>query len=338
MRLALVLLGVITAAAVGQAQTPVCAPGPTIRAELLKAAAAPVADSADFERNIARFRALRERYPDDLFVHESYQDAVQRFGIEGHLRSLAAEYQGLLSQHPDDLKYRYLYIRSLIGRGTAGASLGLTDILAENPNFAPAHGTLAEIYASDAFRDAEKAKIERTKFLALCPGVTLQERPDPPPAPTLLIDRAEQLLSTNPDQAVALALQGIRDEEWRLQRVRPFDWYSVDYKRQLQRELQGKYWRLWSIQVRGYRKTGRPEKAAQTLAMMEQRAAMFRKESGPVYWDALATLTRLYAEANEKEQARQKLASLQQIFAGRPDAARASQLEDLRSLIEGTAR
>ncbi|HTR66618.1 MAG TPA: hypothetical protein VMH85_12640, partial [Terriglobales bacterium] len=61
---------------------------PTIRAELRKAAAAPIMDASDFDHNIAPFRALRDRHPDDLFAHEGYQDAVQRFGIEGHLRAL----------------------------------------------------------------------------------------------------------------------------------------------------------------------------------------------------------------------------------------------------------
>ena len=58
-----------------------------------------------------------------------------------------------------------------------------------------------------------------------------------------------------------MAEQGIRDDEWRLQRIRPFDWYTVDYKRQTQRELQAKYWRLWSIEVRCYRRAGRPGKS-----------------------------------------------------------------------------
>jgi hypothetical protein len=339
MRFAVFLLGVVTLAANVRAQSAVCSSAPAIRAELQKAASPPVANAADFDQNMFPFRALRERYPDDLFVHQSYQDAVQRFGIEGHLRTLVEEYQGLLSQHPDDLKYRYLYIRSLIGRGTPGAVQGLKEILAETPDFAPAHGALAEIYATEAFRDAEGEKIERERFLGLCPGASLTQRPSPLPAPTALLDQAEHILGKgNASQAMRLAQQGIQDEEWRLQRARPFDWYSVDYKRHLQRDVQVEYWRLWSIQVGCYRKLGQEEKAAQTLAMMEQRAAQFRKSADPVYWEALVTLARLYAEENEKERASEKLASLQQLLASRPDAAHASQFEDLRRLIESAGK
>jgi len=336
MRFALVLLGMLGAAAGGYAQAASCGPVPTIRAELRKAAAAPIMDASDFDHNIAPFRALRDRHPDDLFAHEGYQDAVQRFGIEGHLRALTEEYQNLFNQHPDDLKYHYLYLRSLLGRGTPGAIQGLSEIAGQNPGFAPAHRALAEVYASDAFHDAANEKAERGKFLALCPGAALAQRPGPLPPPTALLDRAEDLLNRNgdPNQAVTLALQGIREEEWRLQRTRPFDWYSVDYKRGVQLEVQAKYWRLWSLEVRSYRKAGQEEKAAQTLATMEQRAAAFRKGADPVYWEALVALTRLYAEGNQKEQATEKLASLQRLLAGQPDAAHASQLQDLRRLVE----
>ena len=103
------------------------------------------------------------------------------------------------------------------------------------------------------------------------------------PDPSPLIDQAESLLAQNgdPDRIVAMAEQGIRDDEWRLQRIRPFDWYSVDYKRQAQRELQAKYWRLWSIEVRCQRRAGRREKAAELLAKMDQRAASLHKRFGP---------------------------------------------------------
>ena len=89
------------------------------------------------------------------------------------------------------------------------------------------------------------------------------------PDPSPLVDQAERLLAENgdPDHIVAMAQQGIRDDEWRLQRIRPFDWYSVDYKRQSQRELQAKYWRFWSLQVRCERRAGRPEKASGLLAL-----------------------------------------------------------------------
>jgi len=63
------------------------------------------------------------------------------------------------------------------------------------------------------------------------------------PDPSPLVDHAERLLAQHddPDRIATLALQGIREDEWRLQRIRPFDWYSVEFKRQAQRELQAKY-------------------------------------------------------------------------------------------------
>jgi hypothetical protein len=223
----------------GQASpTTACEPAPAIRAELERANAA--ASGRDFDRNVAPFLALRQRHPNDLVVHERYQDAVQRYGIEGHLRKLTEEYQVLALQHPDELMYKYLYARSLIGRNTASATEQMMEIVADQPDFAPAHRSLAEIHFSAAFHDQDKQKAELAHFLALCPGSALQLRPAALPDPSPLVDQAERLLADNgdPGQIVALAQQGIREDEWRLQRIRPFDWYSVDYKRQSQRELQ----------------------------------------------------------------------------------------------------
>src|SRR6202040_2732604 len=120
----------------------------------------PVASSSDFDGNVAPLLQLRQRYPNDVLVHELYQDAVQRYGIEGHLRKLTEEYQVLSMQHSDELIYSYLYARSLIGRNTPSAIRQISDILSEHPDFASGHRSLAEIYASSAFRDDDKAKGE----------------------------------------------------------------------------------------------------------------------------------------------------------------------------------
>jgi hypothetical protein len=317
------------------AATPACEPGPAIRAELEKASVT-VASPSDFDKHVAPLRALRQRHPDDLSVHERYQDAVQRYGIEGHLRKLTEEYQILSMQHPEELIYTYLYARSLIGRNTASAIRQMTEIVAEHPEFAPAHGSLAEIYSSVAFHDQERERAERQRFLALCSGSVLQQRPGALPDPSPLVDQAEGLLAGNgaPDRIAAMALQGVRDDEWRLQRIRPFDWYSVAYKRQSQHELQTKYWRVWSIQVRRDRRAGRPEKASELLALMDQRAASLQNDSAPAYWDALITLVHLYEEGNQRDSAIQKLDTMQQLLAKHPDPERAAQLEDLRKLVE----
>ena len=211
-----------------------------------------VSGPSDFDRGLAPLRALRRQHPSDLWVNQRYQDAVQQYGIEGHLRKLTEEYQVLSMQHPDELIYSYLYARSLMGRNTSSAIQQMTEIIASHPDFAPAHGSLAEIYSSTAFHDESREEAEKERFLALCPGYSLQQRPRACPIRVPLVDQAERLLAQHgdPDRIAALAQQGIRDDEWRLQRIRPFDWYSVEFKRQAQRELQAKYWRVWSLQVR----------------------------------------------------------------------------------------
>jgi len=317
------------------AQGSPCGPSPEIRSQIEKATVV-VSNPSNFDQALAPLVALRQRYPNDLWVNERYQDAVQQYGIEGHVRGLTEEYQVLSMQHPDDPTYSYLYSRSLMGRNTSAAAQQLMEIIKDHPDFAPAHGSLAEIYASAVFHDDSKEKIERVRFLALCPEGEIKRRPTGLLDPSLLVGQAESLLAQNgdPDRVVALADQGVRDDEWRLQRIRPFDWYSVDYKRQAQRQLQAKYWRLWSIEVRCYRRAGRPAKAARVLATMDQRTASLYSTRDPAYWDALALVTRLYEEGNQKELATQKLKSMQDFLAVHPDPRRSAQLEDLQKLTE----
>ena len=82
-------------------------------------------------------------------------------------------------------------------------------LLAEHPDFAPGHGSLAEIYASDAFEDHEKERAERERFLRLCPGSVLQQRPGELPDPSPLVDQAERLLAgkDNPNRIARLRAQ-----------------------------------------------------------------------------------------------------------------------------------
>ncbi len=145
-----------------------------------------VSGPSDFDRALAPLLALRRQHPNDLWVNLRYQDAVQQYGIEGHLRKLTEEYQVLSMQHPDEVTYGYLYARSLMGRNTSSAIQQMTEIITGHPDFAPAHASLAEIYSSTAFHDESREKTERERLLALCPGYSLQQRPaglpDPSPA------------------------------------------------------------------------------------------------------------------------------------------------------------
>ena len=326
------LLLLLTAA---WAQGETCGPSPEIRSQLDQIKVV-VSGPSDFDRGLAPLRALRRQHPSDLWVNQRYQDAVQQYGIEGHLRKLTEEYQVLSMQHPDELIYSYLYARSLMGRNTSSAIQQMTEIIASHPDFAPAHASLAEIYSSTAFHDESREKAEKERLLALCPGYSLQQRPAGLPDPSPLVDQAERLLAQHgdPDRIAALALQGIRDDEWRLQRIRPFDWYSVEFKRQAQRELQAKYWRVWSLQVRSERLAGRPQKAAELLAIMDKRTASPRASSDPLYWDTLTTLVNLYREGSQKDLANQKLSLMQDFLAEHPDPTRSAQLEELRKSVE----
>jgi hypothetical protein len=336
-----VLFAVLASALAAQAASSrFCEPDPAVRAEMRQAEAHPVVSSEDFDQNVRPFLALRQRFPRNLFVQERYQDAVREYGIEGHLRVLAEEYQALLAQHPNDLVYRYLYFRSLVGRSTPSVIQGLTEIAVEQPQFAPAHRMLAEIYGSERFADSGKGKNERERFLDLCPGAALASLPDLIPDPSPLIPQAEALLAQNGNtgEIVNLALQGIRDDEWRMQRIRPVDWYSLEFKRHSQQALQSEYWRLWALQVRCWRKSGNMERANGVVATMEQRAALLPKNSrDPQYWRALATLARLYAEGNQIAQASQKLDQMQQFLTKYPDASHTAELDDLRKLIPSQA-
>ncbi|MGA9814013.1 MAG: hypothetical protein WBQ64_14600 [Terriglobales bacterium] len=315
------------------AQGEACGPSPEITAQLERIKVV-VTGAADFDRGLAPLLALRHQHPQDLWVNQRYQDAVQQYGIEGHLRKLTEEYQVLSMQHPEQVAYSYLYARSLMGRNTSSAIQQMTEIIAGHPDFAPAHGSLAEIYASTAFHDESREKAERERWLTLCPGYSLQQPPAGLPDPSPLVDQAERLLAQHgdPDRIAALALQGVRGDEWRLQRIRPFDWYSVEFKRQAQRELQAKYWRVWSLQVRCERLAGRPQKAAELLTVMEQRAASLRSPD-PRYWEALNTLVRLYEEGSQQDLANRKLRLMQDFLAAHPDPTRAAQLEELRNVV-----
>jgi hypothetical protein len=317
------------------AESSFCGPGREIRSELEKAAAMPVSGRSAFARNISAFESLRARFPNDLFVHESYQDAVKRFGVEGHLRTLTDQYQTLAAEHPEDLIYRYLYARSLLGRGTYAAIREMTEILAVHPEFSPAHRMLAEVYALETFADAEKERAYRESLLTLCPGSVLSGTLTTLPDRSPLLEQAGRLWRENgdPDRVADLARQGLNEDEWRLQRIRPFDWYSLEFKIQNQRQLQAEYWSVWSLEVQCDWQAGRRERARSLVAAMEQRAAQLGRDAGNSDWDALLILGRLYAETDQGEQAAEKVAAMRNLVRERPDPARVAQIDELSKLI-----
>jgi hypothetical protein len=309
-----------------------CQPAPQLQADLQKAATSPAKDRTDFDHNVAAFRSLRQQYSQDVFAHERYQDAVQEYGIEGHLRALVEEYQIFQVQNPEDWKYQYLFDRALIGRNTPSAITGLSEIAKDHPEFAPAHRSLAEIYSSEAFRNSDKEQTERERLQALCPGTIMTSRPYPLPEPSALMAEAERLVtnSGNPAEIMQLTNDAIRADEWRLQRIRPFDWYSAGYKKQQQNDLQIEYWRAWELQVRSYWKAGRFAEADKLVKKMEERAAFLHNEADLVRWDALEILVRLYEEGKQRVPASQKLDAMRQLLTQHPDLKRTVQVEELQ--------
>jgi hypothetical protein len=302
---ALIFVAFSACAKSSAAQSEFCQPSAEIQQQL-KQATTTMASADSFDQRIVPLQKLRAQHPQNLFVHEAYEDWVQQYGIEGHLRALTSEYQVLAAEHPqpEALTYRYLYARSTIGRNTPATVLELTAIAEEHPDFAPAHKSLAEIYASDEFGDPAREKAERERFLQLCPGSVLAKLPPGLPSPSSQLDEAAKFLASggDPEQVLLMAEKSVRDDEWRLQRIRPFDWYSVDFKRAAQRELQASYWKMWEIEVRCAWKNGQTEKADQLLAQLKQRAAALGIKSDPLYQTALSTLTRLDADGKGTRQ------------------------------------
>src|ERR1700730_270700 len=105
----------LLASAAPGAEQNLCEPSREIQLEIERAASA-APPNALFDQATAPFRALRDRFPADLFAHLRYQDAVADNGIEGHLKGMVAEYAKLRVEHPDETFYLYLHGRALEGR------------------------------------------------------------------------------------------------------------------------------------------------------------------------------------------------------------------------------
>jgi hypothetical protein len=310
-----------------------CEPSLEVRQEIAKASSA-TPESGTFEELTAAFKALRERFPNDLFAHVRYQDAVNERGIEGHLKALTEEYLALRDAHPGELLYQYLQGRTLEGRSTKQAIAAMEEVLASDASFAPAHRTLAEIYASAAFRDQQKEKAERARFGQLCPGSSIAQRPTPPPERSKLWSQAEALLKQagSDERVPELVYRALEQDEWRQQRIRPFDWYATSYKKALSEEVQMEYWKGWALVVQHFWKTDQTEKADQLLAEMQDRLSRLeRNPASPVYWAGATTMVSLYGQAKQPVKVRQTLKVMQTSLKAKPDGKRAAQLGRLKA-------
>jgi hypothetical protein len=264
-------IALLAMAAAAPVRQPLCEPSAQVGLALEEAVPGPVAQ-ADVERVLRSLRGLRERFPDDPFVHVRFQDVVFEAGTEGHLKSMLRDYQRLSADRPDDTVYEYLAGRAFLGRGTKKAIAKMERIVECDPGFATALRTLAEIHGSERFADPAKERREREAFAALCPGSRIAQRPSPLPARPRVFERAQ----ATPEE-IAAALQ--TDQE-RLMRIRLFDWYSEESKAEELRAVQEDSWKGWRLLVEHYRRTGDAARADAQLAEMEGRLARLRDREG----------------------------------------------------------
>jgi hypothetical protein len=282
---------------------------------------------------IEPLRSLRARFPNDLFVHLRYQDAIKERGVEGHLQGLFEEYLALRIEHPDDPFYLYLYGRALEGRTTLQAVSAMEEVLRLEPGFAPAHRTLAGIYATARFHDGEKEQAARAKFREACPRTIISPQPPPLPEPGDL-SKAQQLLGQDDpgDQVADLVHKALQQDQWRLQKIRPFDWYTFEEQRRVAFEAQANQWKGWSLLVRHYRAIHQDSKAQQQLFEMQERFQRIRGERDPdLLWTAATALVGLYTEAKQPDAVRETLKKMETVLLAKPDRKRSAQLAKLKS-------
>jgi hypothetical protein len=316
------------------AQGDLCAPSAEIVRELEQASSG-APEQGPAEQLIVSLRNLRARFPENLFVHLAYQDAVKQRGVEGHLKEVFEDYLILRTQHPDDPFHLYLFGRALEGRTTPEAISLLEGVLKLDPAFAPAHRSLAEIYGSVRFRDRAKEKSERAQFQQACPASAIASQPPPLPPPGDF-SAAERLLgkSEAKDRVVELVFQAFEQNEWRQQQIRPFDWYTEDEKKQAALNAMVAQWRGWALLVRHYRAVNLDDKAQQQLSEMQERFERIRGNRYPeLYWTGAITLVRLHAEDKQTDKVTEMLKQMEKFTKAKPDRKRSAELARLKSTL-----
>jgi hypothetical protein len=127
----------------------------------------------------------------------------------------------------------------------------------------------------------------------------------------------------------------MQQDAWRLQRIRPFDWYTVEEKKQVAREGQLRQWSAWSLLVRHYRNTEQQEKASSLLEEMRGRLDRLQSERDPdLFWAAGTTLTALYLEGNQLDSARETLKRMEAVLVKQPDRKRSAELARLKAKLK----
>jgi len=319
-------LAALVSGAGAPVRQPLCEPSAEVQ-RAIDEAVPPAPLEADFERALSSLRAVRERFPKDLFVHVRYEDAVFDGGTEGHLKGMLREYRQLSADHPEETHYEYLAGRAHLGRGTKKAIAAMERILEREPGFAPALRTLAEIHGSAAFGDAAKDRREREAFAALCPGSQIARKPSRLPERSRLFDEQRE---ATPAQ-IGRALQA---NQARLMRIRLFDWYSEETKARELLDAQAEFWKAWRMTVEHHRRLSDLAKADALLAEMEERLVRLQRDPrSALYRLAATTVLGLYADGKDPQRLRDAFDRLRRSLGKTPNPARAEELDRLISSI-----
>jgi thiol-disulfide isomerase/thioredoxin len=159
----------------GQAQQAggYCGPSGTVRQALREISEGDDDTTVAFverrERGLSRLRSLLNQFPNDLFVHQRYQDAA-RASADADIRPLLEEYRALLSLHPHDPFYLYLYGRLLVGQQTGEAKTYMEQALQSGPDFPWPHLGLVEIYRTPRLENKAEAQAHLNAFMRACPA------------------------------------------------------------------------------------------------------------------------------------------------------------------------
>lgn len=191
-----------------QAQTMLpCDPSAEVRLALQN-----VPSDADRAARIAAYRKLLDRFPDDLFVHQRYQDTARHPSAKQR-DAVVSEYRTLAEQHPDSSLFAYLTARIQIGVSTKQVLPQLEKLTASVP---AAYLDLVSIYQAPNFKDPKKAMENLQAFMKTCPasvrGFSYMRNLEPSDFLRQSTDRLRRLLaeSNDPD---SLANFGTLDTE-----------------------------------------------------------------------------------------------------------------------------
>ncbi len=159
------LLVLLLAASPGIVQAQ-CTPSPAVQTALNDLPLATRVMRSTWQKYEEDLRALRARFPQDLFVQRKFiQGSRRKFGNDRVL----PEYKALHDQHPDDPVSAYLYGLALEGRQSQESIKLFEDALAKSAGFPWPHLGLAEVYSTPVFRNNQERLKHLHAFLTACP-------------------------------------------------------------------------------------------------------------------------------------------------------------------------